>query len=262
MARTLSESQVATFFDQGFLELPAFFDANQIADLIAASDFVYHTATQLIANGEANEQQLDPTHRGSRFTFQYIDKRFDLRHVAWCGNIDPIFEEYGRHADLLAVAGELMECRHVTQLINQIHYKKPGSQVIFDWHQDAYHRGIDCGTFHDIQGNGSYVQIAIALDDVHPDSGPLGFIPRSNQHGYLGDLYHNGKFTCDRVNPDDAVYPLLQRGDAVVFGPYTIHGSQANTGSTARRTFINGFAAPGADKKPPRLANEGRILEI
>ena len=183
--------------------------------------------------------------------------------MAWCGQCEPTFDRIGQDEKQLRVVGELLDCGRVNQLINQVHYKKPGTGVKFDWHQDCQHRGIHTGKFIDLAGNGSYVQIAVAIDDVRSDSGPLGFIPRSNLHGYLGPLYDEaGAFSCDRVDLGDAVYPLLKRGDAVAFGSYTIHGSEANTGPIARRTFINGFALPGADLKTPSLPGEGRLLEV
>ena len=41
----------------------------------------------------------------------------------------------------------------------------------------------------------------------------------------------------------------LQPGDAVAFGPYVVHGSAPNEGAYARRTLLNGFALPGANRR-------------
>src|SRR5690606_18116224 len=136
------------------------------------------------------------------------------------------------------------------QLINQAHFKKPGTGVAFDWHQDSTHRGIDRGGFVDVNGRGSYVQIALALDDVTAESGPLSFIPGSHRAGHLGLTPAD---VGVRFDPSTAVRPLLKRGDAVAFSPYVIHGSEPNRSTTPRRTFINGFAYPGANQRPPGL---------
>ena len=59
----------------------------------------------------------------------------------------------------------------------------------------------------------------------------------------------------DEVPPADgydltqAIYPLLQPGDALCLGLFVIHGSAENTSKDAgrwRRSFINGFGWPGA----------------
>ena len=264
MSQILTSSQIAEFHGQGFVRIDGLFSEAEIAELEGACDRVHAIAEQLVAEKQVGgEQGNSPVRDGSRFTFQADGDSFAVRHVAWCGQCEPVFDRFGRDARLLRITGELLGCDQATQLINQIHYKKPGTAVKFDWHQDAAHRGIHKGGFKDVAGNGSYVQIAVAIDPVAADAGPLGFIPGSNRHGFLGPLYdEQGKLTCDKIDPNDAVYPLLNRGDAVAFGSYTVHGSEANTGRQGRRTFINGFAYPGADLKQPRLPGEGRLLDI
>ena len=261
--RILSAQQVKDFFELGYTRIDGLYGEAEMQQMEQACDSVYQQAESLIERDEVTRETLNPKHDGSRFTFEPDADGYALRHVAWCGQCEPIFDRFGRDEKLLSVVGDLLGCQQVNQLINQIHYKKPGTAVKFDWHQDCQHRGIASGKFTDVLGNGSYVQIAVAVDDVAADSGPLGFLPRSNQHGFLGALYNEaGEFGCAKVSLEDAHYPLLRRGDAVAFGSYTIHGSEANTGKRARRTFINGFAAPGADKKVPSLGGEGRLLDI
>lgn len=264
MPQLLTDEQVRTFFEQGFVRIDQLFSPQEMAELEAACDRVYDQAETLLASGVVGgERGTQPVSNGSRFTFEPDAGRYEVRHVAWCGGCEPVFDRVGQDERLLKITGDLLGCAEVSQQINQVHYKKPGTAVKFDWHQDAQHRGIHRGAFTDVLGNGSYVQIAVAIDDVKPDSGPLGFIPRSNQHGFLGSLYDaDGKYICEKAPEKDAVYPLLKRGDAVAFGSYTIHGSSANTGTTARRTFINGFCAPGADQKVHGLPGVGRMLKI
>jgi ectoine hydroxylase-related dioxygenase (phytanoyl-CoA dioxygenase family) len=190
-------------------------------------------------------------HHGSRFTFAPNNH---VRHVSFCGNAEPVLLQFGRDARLLAIAVGLLGSREMDQLINQAHYKRPGSAVTFDWHQDSSHRGIGSGGFTDINGRGSYVQILLAIDDSTADNGPLEFIPGSNKLGHLGaDLSH-------RIDPARRVTPMLKRGDVVAFGPFTVHGSQANLSNKSRRVFINGFAFPGANHKDYQLPHSGERL--
>lgn len=262
MTRMLTDEQVAQFHEQGFLRIDNVFAPEEMDALNGACDRVYSNAERLVADDVVNAQSLSTVYEGSKFTYQFNDEDWAIRHVAMCGQCEPVFDAYGQDQRLLQVAGELLKIDRVEQQINQIHYKKPGSAVAFKWHQDAQHRGIARGTWEDMDGKGSYVQIAIAIDDVTESSGPLGFVPGSNQHGFLGQLYDDADhFICDKVNLDEAVFPLLKRGDIVAFGSYTVHGSKPNIGETFRRTFINGFAYPGASKKTTRLQGEGRTLQ-
>lgn len=262
MTRMLTDEQVAQFYEQGFLRINNVFSAQEMEALDGACDRVYHIAEQIVADKQVSAEQPSATYEGSRFSYQFNADEWAIRHVAMCGQCEPVFDAIGQDQRLLQVAGELLQIDRVEQQINQIHYKKPGSAVAFQWHQDAQHRGIARGAWEDVDGKGSYVQIAIAVDDVTEKSGPLGFIPGSNQHGFLGELYDDANnFICDKVNLDDAVFPLLKRGDIVAFGSYTVHGSKPNIGDAFRRTFINGFAYPGASKKTVRLQGEGRTLQ-
>lgn len=263
MTRMLTDEQFAQFHEQGFLRIDSVFTPEEMDELDGACDRVYNIAEQLVADNTVNAQKPQSIYEGSKFTYQFQGDDWAVRHVAMCGQCEPIFDQYGKDQRLVQIAGELLQIDRVEQQINQIHYKKPGSAVAFKWHQDAQHRGIERGTWDDIDGKGSYIQIAIAIDDVTNESGPLGFVPGSNQHGYLGALYDGDDFICDKVDLSEAVFPLLKRGDIVAFGSYTVHGSKSNVGDTFRRTFINGFAYPGASKKDPskRLSGEGRTLQ-
>lgn len=264
MSKMLTDEQYAQFHEQGFVRINNVFHDDEIGELQSACDNVHGLAKQLVTDGVASAEKASAIHEGSKFTYQFGKDDWAIRHVAMCGQCEAVFDRYGQDPRLLKIAGELLKIERVEQQINQIHYKKPSSGIAFKWHQDAQHRGIARGLWEDVAGNGSYVQIAIAIDDVTPESGPLGFIPKSNQFGFLGELYdEDGNFICNKVNLEDAVFPLLKRGDVAAFGSLTVHGSKPNLGATSRRTFINGFAYPGASKRDPatRLPGEGRTLE-
>lgn len=212
-------------------------------------------------------------HDGSRFTFQLkgdvdiatatkqgiLDGTIlpslhvlSLRHVAWVGKEEKVLEDYGRHPSLLQLATSLLDIHalqrdghgSIDMIINQSHFKEPNDGVAFPWHQDSMHRRMAFGDFIDVNGHGSYVQIILAVDDTTADAGPVMFIPNSGQVGHL-----NGQAGLDPSKVEashTAVAPLLKRGDCVCLNPFTIHGSKPNTSAHWRRTFINGFAYPGA----------------
>lgn len=133
-------------------------------------------------------------------------------------------------------------------MICQSHFKEPNDGVAFPWHQDSMHRRMAFGDFDDVNGKGSYVQVIVAVEDTEANAGPVSFIPRSGCKGHLGGQAGLDPLTVDAMLAacgDCRVTPLLKRGSAVCLNPYVIHGSEPNFSNGWRRTFINGFAAPG-----------------
>ena len=53
---------------------------------------------------------------------------------------------------------------------------------------------------------------------------------------------------------------LAQPGDALFFGPYTVHASFENTSDRYRRVLINGYASPGANHREYPGDGAGRRL--
>lgn len=236
-ATPLTSADVELFYKQGFVRVNQVFTPQEMDEIDQAFERLY-AAAEKVATSDAREAD-SAMYNDSRFTFSKGNNW--VRHIAFCGNAEPALLRYGRDPRLLAIASSILASKQLDHLINQAHYKRPGSAVVFDWHQDIVHRGIKSGGFKDVNGKGSYVQIALAIDDATPDNGPLEFIAESNQHGIYGDDL------ASKVDMTKRVAPLLKRGDVVAFGPYTVHGSEANTSDKSRRVFINGFAYPGAN---------------
>ena len=204
-----------------------------------------------------------------------IDK-FDFKLAAHCGAAHPDLAELSGddNPKLLALAAALLgiydqngdKNRSMIQIIQQAHFKAPGSKCSFPWHQDSTFRRVYQGDFVDTNGRGSYVNIAIAVDAefarggidpaITPDgehNGPLGVVPDTWRDGHIGG--------ADGLDPSSigsasAVYPLLQPGDALCVGPFIVHGSVgSNSAVEWRRSFITGFALPDAIVMKPEAAD-------
>ena len=241
---------IDTYFTQGFACVPQVFTPAEMDQISAAFDRVYAHARRLLDDGLVAADQTFLKDGGSNF--KYVPNAaggFDVQFVSWCPGIEPVLDRYGEDARLLDIAAALLGAPEMDHLICQAHFKQPGSVVQFPWHQDATHRGMQAGRFEDINGKGSFVQMALALDDMTEDNGPLMFIPESWKLGHL-PIKNNGygEIEDGHFDPATAVTPMLKRGDVALFGPYTIHGSVPNRSPNARRVFINGFAYPGANK--------------
>lgn len=241
---------IEQFNEDGFVRVDGLFSPDEVAVMRDAFDRVHALALEL-----ARADVRTVLHEGARINYAASDPPV-VRHIAWVGALDERLDTVGRDPRLINLAAELLGSDTVQQLIHQAHYKRPGDEIAFDWHQDSRHRGMNSGIFTDLNGRGSYVQIAMALDDVTSDAGPLQFVRGSQRHRHVDVDGVPEKY----IEPDAIVAPLLSAGDAVAFSPYVIHGSEANRSANWRRVFINGYASPGASAKEFTLKEEGRIL--
>lgn len=245
----------------GFDVVRGAFSAAEVADLRAAFDRVAAMAKAL---AQALPDDGPPTacmHRGAQFVIARAGLNTRIHRVVWCGAADRTLLDVGADPRLLNLAAEALGHREFDHLINQAHYKLPGDTVQFPWHQDSVHRRYGTPMWTDVDGTGSYVQVAIALDSVAAENGPLAFIPGSHLQGHIPPR-EDGSLPPDSFDPATAIAPTLSAGDVVLFGPYTIHGSGANTSDRPRRVLINGYASPGANRRVYPGDGAGRRLRV
>jgi hypothetical protein len=133
------------------------------------------------------------------------------------------------------------------QIINQVHWKAPGSLGDFAWHQDSRSRRPP-SAFRNLAT--SYVQTGLAIDRHTPQSGCMRFIPQSHLCGDLGmDCSTKALGTAPTdaaldavgLSADDAVDLLLEPGDLALWSPYLVHASGTNRSDHKRRFYINGY---------------------
>lgn len=249
----MTKDGVQRFWDDGFVVVRGLWTPQEVDVMRRAFDRLAEIADRVREPG---------LHDGSDFVLDAPDPApapVRIHRVVWCGGAVPPLDALGQHPRLLAIAAQLLGTRRVQQLINQAHFKRPGDQVSFPWHQDSVHRRYGTPLWNDVNGRGSFVEIATAVDAVHADNGPLRFIPGSHRQGHITPA---GARTVpeDLFDPAQAVTPELAPGDAAIFGPYVIHGSGPNTSTTARRMFLNGFCVPGANHRIYPGRDAGRVL--
>ena len=85
----------------------------------------------------------------------------------------------------------------------------------------------------------------LLVDDMTEENGPLEFLPRDAAQVDERGLMLKGA----PIDASRAVQVQGRAGDVLFFGPWAIHGSTPNTSSRPRRVLINGYAAPGANKR-------------
>jgi ectoine hydroxylase-related dioxygenase (phytanoyl-CoA dioxygenase family) len=133
------------------------------------------------------------------------------------------------------------------QIINQVHWKAPGSLGDFAWHQDSRFRR-PATAFRSLAT--AYVQTGLAIDPHVPESGCMRVIPRSHLAGDLGMECSElvlGTAPSDAaleevgLSAADAVDLLLEPGDLALWSPYLVHCSGTNRSDHKRRLYINGY---------------------
>ena len=237
-ADPIEQGELAGYWRDGYAIVRGFFNAGEIAEISASLD-------QLYAEGTAHGRCF---RHGNLFynVAQQDEGEPFVRMVQWPSYHQPVLNGVRldtRFADLL----EPLIGRDLKQIINQVHWKAPGSLGDFAWHQDSKSRR-PATAFRNL--GTSYVQTGLAVDPHIPEAGGLRFIPGSHLRGdlrmdcsthSLGVAMRNGALEAVGLSASDAVDVVLEPGDLAVWSPYLVHGSGTNRSDHKRRFYINGY---------------------
>lgn len=136
---------------------------------------------------------------------------------------------------------------NLKQIINQLHWKAPGTIGEFAWHQDSRSRR-PASAYRSLAN--SYVQTGLAIDPHGPRSGGMRFIPGSHSRGdlgldcskkALGTAMSDAALASIGLSAGDAIDLVLEPGDLAMWSPYLVHGSGTNCARHKRRFYINGY---------------------
>jgi hypothetical protein len=234
---SLLPDEIRAFYEGGFFVRRGLFRPDEVSPVRAALERLFATAQTLRATGD---------HDGAFFAISVPpDRAVVVQRVVWAGGAEPGLLELSADPRLVDPALELLGTERCEQLLCQAHYKMPNDGVAFDWHQDIQHRDKGNDTWRDVNGRGSYVQSILLVDDMTEENGPLKFVPTE---GVTVDAA--GRLVADaRVDASRAIAVTGRAGDVLFFGPYAVHGSTPNESTMPRRVLINGYAAPGANKR-------------
>ncbi|HEX8938478.1 MAG TPA: phytanoyl-CoA dioxygenase family protein [Sphingomicrobium sp.] len=231
------QSDLSHYWREGYAVVRGFFTRSEITELSDALE-------QLYAEGVSHGRCF--RHGNLFYNVAQEDSEPLVRMVQWPSYHQPVLNAVRldtRFLDLLAplIGSELK------QIINQVHWKAPGSLGDFAWHQDSRFRRPQ-SAYRNLAT--SYVQTGLAVDPHRPDSGCMRFIPRSHLRGDLdmdcskkamGSEMADGALAAVGLSAADAVDVLLEPGDLALWSPYLVHGSGKNLSDHKRRLYINGY---------------------
>lgn len=233
---------VAAYREQGYAVVRGVFAPHEIEAIGAAID-------QIHAEGVAHGRSF---RHGNLFynVRPGPDGAPLVRMVQWPSYHNAALNAVRLDPRFLAILAPLIGC-DLKQIINQIHWKAPGSRGEFAWHQDSRFRKPD--TAYRNLGT-SYVQTGLAIDPHTRESGAMCFIPKSHVAGpldldtdteVLGTEMNDVALIAAGIDPAAVVDLVLDPGDVALWNPYLVHGSGRNTSAHQRRLYINGYVRAG-----------------
>lgn len=220
----------------GFAIVRGVVPEREVAEMSRGFDRLVERAKSLGASEEVH---------GSRFVLDA--EPFRLHRVVWCGGAEAALARYGDDPRFLKLASEALRSAQLVQLIQQAHFKFPGDGVSFALHQDGSNRRYGTDLWTDVDGRGSFVQITMAVDAMTPENGGLKMLAGTHRLGFVADPM-TGALPKNALE-GEVVDVRLAPGDVAIFGPFIVHGSAPNRGSSARRLFLQGYALPGANRR-------------
>lgn len=178
-----------------------------------------------------------------------------LRGMQWPAYTDPVLDGYRTDARMFAISSALIG-RDIKQIINQLHWKLPGSKTSWRHHQDVRARKPD-SAYRELWS--SYINTGIAVERFDDETGAMGVLPGS--HAAKKDLGLEAiaaEMSLDSHTPtrdeeveffrraglDHAALRtlVLAPGDVGVWHPFAVHGGGINTSADCFRSFfINGY---------------------
>lgn len=184
-------------------------------------------------------------------TLIWVSNKVDGRHIdqktvygmQWPSYHDATMNQYRTDPRLLELVEPLLG-NSLKQIINQIHWKEPESQVSWPTHRDVRTRKPS-SAFTDLYT--SWVQTGIAIDPQSKENGAMKIVVGSHK-----DVEHDPENTEIYNIPDAEKDPRskdvdMNPGDVAMWSAYTIHGGGINSSRLSeRRLYINGFVK--ADK--------------
>jgi len=173
-----------------------------------------------------------------------------VRMVQWPSYHQPVLNQVRldrRFAKLL----EPLLGADLKQIINQIHWKEPGGQSEFAWHQDCQFREPP-EAYRNL--GSAYVQTGLAIDPQTPEAGCMRFIPGSHLNGdlkldtpreVLGVAMDDSVLNAAGLSAEEAIEVVLEPGDLALWSPFLVHGSGVNCSNHRRRLYVNGYVRAG-----------------
>lgn len=255
----LHDGYVEEYRERGYTILRGVFTAAEIAELKLAFDRTY-------AEGMTHRAAWRHQNRFFWVNEHPTVGRF-VSGCQWQSWADPVLDRVRYDPRMLAILKPMIG-EDIKQIINQMHWKTPGTGYNWGLHQDVRSR-TPAHCFREL--GDSYVQTAIGIDRHWAGNGAMKLLPFSHQRGNLqidGGANHHYDTREEGVakaglDPAKLIDCELEEGDVALWGPYMVHGGGINTtADNYRRLYINGYVkAQNCDRGQP-VFHRGRPVPL
>lgn len=231
-SRTINQSDVAFYRENGYLVVRDVLDAGQLKTLRGAVAELLAGARGVTGNTDLYD--LEDSHKPDAPRV----RRLKLPH-----RNHPAFGELIRSETLLRLMRPLLG-DSVRLQTSKLNLKSAGYGAPVEWHQDwAYYPYT----------NQDVLAVGVLLDDFTEDNGAMMVVPGS----HLGPVYdhHSGGRFCGAMDPTTsgfdfgkAIKLIAPAGSITLHHARTVHGSAPNTSGASRNFLL--YEAMAADAWP------------
>lgn len=223
----LTLAQVEHYHTEGYVAVPGFLSAEEIAAFLSEMDAA--SAGNTLADHDATRMEMEPNQppNGTQVRRLYEP----------CSHYE-VFRAFSEAERLLDAVGALLGPDLVFHY-SKINMKPAGVGSPVEWHQDL--------SYYPLTHRGS-VSILFYLDDATVENGCLQVMPRRHQSELLShstDGFFQGRVT-EAVDQSLAVPVPGAAGTVIFMHAMTPHASIANVSDTPRRTLILSYRAADA----------------
>lgn len=223
----LTPAQVEHYHTEGYVAVPGFLSAEEIAAFLSEMDAA--SSGNTLADHDATRMEMEPN--------QPPDGTQVRRLYEPCSHYE-VFRAFSESERLLDAVGALLGPDLVFHY-SKINMKPAGVGSPVEWHQDL--------SYYPLTHRGS-VSILFYLDDATVENGCLQVMPRRHQSELLShstDGFFQGRVT--EAVDSSLVVPIPGAAGTVIFmHAMTPHASIANVSDTPRRTLILSYRAADA----------------
>jgi ectoine hydroxylase-related dioxygenase (phytanoyl-CoA dioxygenase family) len=233
------EAIAACFRKHGYAVVRGMFSSQETAVLAAAA-----------RRAKARGMEIGRSYRQGNLGYWIDDDERVGPHVIgmqWPSYQEAALEAHRRDSRVLKLLEPLIGT-NIRQIVNQLHWKTPGSSFAVGFHRDRINRK-PASAFRSLAT--SYVQTATAIDPMTPDNGALLMVPGSHLRKPCSKHPGRGNFVSgnpshryledEGFSAADLTPVHAEPGDLVLWHVDTIHGSETNRSRQDRCLYINGY---------------------
>ncbi|MFT5365140.1 MAG: ectoine hydroxylase-related dioxygenase (phytanoyl-CoA dioxygenase family) [Candidatus Latescibacterota bacterium] len=229
----LTQEQINQFHDEGYLILPAVFDADEVQKMREEADFILELTINSSICNDRKSRRLDI--RSVSAGYQVVRKVQPINDLSlYLAQVSADDRLVKPLAQLMDDTPVLMEekLNYKEPLPNAVDIDSPEVEDQFPVHNDwAYYAAQNYPQ--------SIISSAISMDECTPKSGPLRIWPGSHKQHLEHEKMPLGlQIKEGLIDFDGGQDVLCPAGSVMLFHTVLVHNSRANTSGKPRRLMI------------------------